>query len=944
MHAAKPSSVLRRAGMVAVLFVCLQGMADAQFLPFGRNKIVYEPFDWHVLRTEHFDIYYYPAMETLARQGAVFAEESFTKLERVFNFTIRHRIPLIFYSSPIHFQQTNVTPGFIPDGVGGFFEFLKGRVVIPSNGSLEQFRHVINHELVHVFMHNKIETTLSDHAQPNEKYPPLWFVEGLAEYFSTEWDSQAEMLVRDAVLSGYFQPLATIMYIEGTFLMYKEGQAALMFIAREFGEERIIELLDNVRVSQNFSDVLRYTLGISVEEFDRRWMQHLRAKYFPLAATHERPGDVTLPLVGEGFNAKPVVWKRGDSSYVIHLANRDGYSSVYATSLRGGESRLLIQGEKTDQFEAFHLFQGRMDVSATGMLAFTTKSGDRDVLHFYDLERDVLVRTLAFDDLVMIGTVSWSPDATRLAMAALDAGGRNDLYIVTPEGGGMDRLTADHYDDRDPAWSPDGATLAFTSDRGSGGKRGCQNLYAFDLAARRITSVATGMEQYASPAWSRDGKFLAFTSDRDGTHDVYVLDWARRSEGLMRRVTHFTTAAFDPVWTDRGSLIFAAFDSYSFQIRGIREVASRIDSLEAVRMHTVDTGAERAWEPATWTGSATPDASTLRYERDYQLDIAQSQISTDPVFGTLGGAAISLSDVLGDDRYYFMLYNTAQTSSEFLSSFNIAISRVSVGQRTPYAYGIFNYAGRRYDFLDPDRYFTERAYGGYFSLAYPLSKFRRIEGTISISNSDKVALTDVRQRTALLVTNAISYVKDNALYYYTGPIDGNRFNLTLAYTTDVQYSNVNYYSVMADYRRYFRLGMRSTLATRAEVLYNHGKEARRYFLGGSWDLRGWPRWSIRGTKRWLTSVELRFPLLDRVALDFPFGSMPLGILRGAFFVDAGNSWDVRYGETLGSIGGGLRFSLFGIFVLRYDIGKRIERNFTKLQGDLFQQFFFGWDF
>jgi len=81
-----------------------------------------------------------------------------------------------------------------------------------------------------------------------------------------------------------------------------------------------------------------------------------------------------------------------------------------------------------------------------------------------------------------------------------------------------------------------------------------------------------------------------------------------------------------------------------------------------------------------------------------------------------------------------------------------------------------------------------------------------------------------------------------------------------------------------------------------------------------------------------------------VGFDFPFGSINLGILRGALFVDAGNSWDRDYGQTLGSIGGGLRFSLFGVLVLRYDIGKRIEDNFTHLQGDLFHQFFFGWDF
>jgi len=55
--------------------------AHAQFFSFGRNKVQYTAFDWQVLKTEHFDIYYYPAMKALAERGACFAEEAYTTLE-----------------------------------------------------------------------------------------------------------------------------------------------------------------------------------------------------------------------------------------------------------------------------------------------------------------------------------------------------------------------------------------------------------------------------------------------------------------------------------------------------------------------------------------------------------------------------------------------------------------------------------------------------------------------------------------------------------------------------------------------------------------------------------------------------------------------------------------------------------------------------------------------
>ena len=69
-------------------------------------------------------------------------------------------------------------------------------------------------------------------------------------------------------------------------------------------------------------------------------------------------------------------------------------------------------------------------------------------------------------------------------------------------------------------------------------------------------------------------------------------------------------------------------------------------------------------------------------------------------------------------------------------------------------------------------------------------------------------------------------------------------------------------------------------------------------------------------------------------------------IRGAVFFDAGNCWDTKdnYGDYKGSIGAGFRFNLFGAIALRYDIGKRIINNFKSLQTNVFQQFFFGWDF
>lgn len=213
---------------------------------------------------------------------------------------------------------------------------------------------------------------------------------------------------------------------------------------------------------------------------------------------------------------------------------------------------------------------------------------------------------------------------------------------------------------------------------------------------------------------------------------------------------------------------------------------------------------------------------------------------------------------------------------------------------------------------------------------------------MSLSNSNREIDGTFEERKALLLSNSVAFTHDNSLWGPSGPLDGTRFNLTLAYTSDIQYSNVNYFTVIADYRHYARLAQRSAFASRFWLFYNHGKESRRFVMGGSWDLRGWDRWSIRGESFWLTSHELRFPFIDELTVRFPFFGLSFFSLRGALFFDAGGAWDTNYG-TLGSAGGGIRLNLGGYRRCGTTSGSA-SRTTSPVCRMEFDQFFFGWDF
>jgi len=986
--------------ILLIIMLAFAGPASAQYY-FGRNKVHYDHFRWQILKTKHFDIYFYPEMRELAETGASFAEEAYGRLENQFDHNVNNRIPLIFYSNHFHFQQTNTLPYLIPEGVGGFFEFLKGRVVIPSDGSITAFRHVINHELVHVFSHAKVNRILKDHKRTQYSGPPLWFTEGLAEYWSEGWDSEAEMFIRDAVLSGYLVPLSEMYQIFGTFLMYKEGQAVCKFIAETYGEEKILQLMENIWKADNFSEVMEITLGVNYKKFDEQWLYYLKKKKYPLMENSDAPGMITQHVTNKGINTKPTFAEFDGQRQIAFVSNRMGYSNIYRLPYgdeRGERQHLetLVDGERSSEFESFNLLRSKLDVDRQGRLAFVSKSEGKDALYVYSLRDKKILSRHQFDELVTLYSPNWSPNDNRLVFSGTSFGGARDLYIFDLAAGNLQKLTNDFYDDRDPSWSPNGKLIAFSSDRTELGKEGAYNLFVYNLETGAIDYVTYGPHHDYTPAWSPDGNALAFTSDRDGAFNIWLVQnygsntslamnsdqsnpasqfaalnksaneplvnghsasslspappaYPRAINGAadLRKLTNFITGAFDPEWTDNGSLLFTAFEKFSFQIRELKNVQEFFNKSQLTAADTIKVKAG-PWQVNKLEGEMA--STTVAYNRKFSLDIAQSQITQDPIFGAAGGAQLAMSDMLGNHQYYFLIFNNAESRADFLKSFNVAVTRVDLSRRTNYALGAYHFAGNYYNYAEG--FFYERRYGGFASISYPLSVFQRLEASLNVRQSDKKR-DDFYSRHALLVSNFVSYIKDNSLWGPSGPMDGERFNFTIGNTIDVRQSNVNFYTLIADYRRYFRTSLRTAYSVRLTTRYNHGKEAVPFFMGGSWDLRLYPRWQIWGQKTFLLSHEFRFPAIDQFVVAFPFGGLGFNAIRGALFMDVGNAWDNHLRDLLGSAGLGIRLRVGGFLVLRYDFGKRftwtdIDDEFAwsnlKLQPKTYHQFFFGWDF
>lgn len=931
---------IRKTLLLSCLLILLLTSGAASQYPFGKNKVIYSPKDWKVIETLHTEIYYYPDELGIAEFVAGLCEDVYREYSDFFGVEFKKSIPVILYGTHHDFKETNILPYLISESTAGFTEFIKGRVALPFTGSYGALRRVFRHEMAHAFMLEKLSRVMRGHRRFTYSHPPLWFTEGLAEFLANgELDSDAMMFMRDAVIGGLFFPLKELWRIQGTYLMYKAGESALQYIAGRFGRESIKVILDNWWKNDKFDNILLKTIGESTEDLSRSWEEYLKRRYYPAILDRRRVEEIG-ETVSEGkrsFEMHPVCYGNEVGSERVFCVGY-GLGSIDLFEFKKNEKGLwtrktLIRGGRSTEFESIPLMRSRISLKGDTLL-FASKAGKRDAIYLYDVNSHSVLDKIVFQGVRILNSPTLSHDGRFVAFSAIDNDGKSDLFSYDIAGGVFRRLTDDFYHDVHPDWHPSKNLIVFSSDRCPRGLEEHYALYTVDHETLEISALTSGSCRDYDPRWLEDGSGILFSSDREGVFDIFLL-----KDREVFRQTNVLGGAFQPFPCRGGEYFVAA--SYSGGTYRIYKMPFK----DAFRGRPMDIsgGSEPEWEISSFGNADTLDGRDYRIKLG--LDFIGAAFAVDPDFGNMGnGAQLFLTDILGNHQLVLLFGSASDNFDDFWRKLNFAFTYVNLQSRLNYAVGAFHlssFIGTPYDLLR-----FERRYGVLGGLSYPFSKFSRVElsGIFKgMERDDDVTFLGISQGRSWLLTSYLSFTTDNIVWYIGGPLSGHRLNVSVGNSVDFEGSRYESTTLHLDLRNYINVTRRIVFAQRLVSRNAFGSDLQLFYLGGSWDLRGYRFREFAGKRILLINNEIRFPLIDRLLLKLPFGLIEFPIFRGSLFLDVGRvSGFLDDTGWIGSLGTSIEMNLGYLPVIRLNFSNQTD--FKKVNRSLNVGFFLGFNF
>jgi Tol biopolymer transport system component len=535
-------------GIVLLLTVGLKGWAQQSREVFGKNRIQYRQFDWQYLSGENFDVYFYDARKTVAREALDYLENEFDRITDLIGYPPYFKTKVFIYNSLSDLRQSNVGLNHNIYYVGGETEFIQPYIEVAHLGTAQEFKEELLYKVTDLMINEMMYGgNLKDVFQNALLLNlPDWFVRGASLYVAKGWTAEMDDYIRQLIKTKRAKKLSKFAGDEAGFI----GQSIWNYIAERYGKSSVSNILNYTRVTRNEEKSVIITLGVNFNQMLTDWQKYYGQMADQADGSYVNPHDSLRRSPNHNATtAYTTVKLSPDGRFLAYAANDRGRYIVKVMSLNSGrETTILTHGSKAiSQRIDYRLpILSWSDANTLGVIA--TRNGEY-TFWLYDLStKTKLPREL--DRFSNVRSINFSSNG-RLAVLSADFEGQNDLFLISTRRDRVRRLTNDIYDDLDPSFIPGSNRIVFSSNRVTDSLNVGEtssfasltnnyNLFVYDLdttnrVLKRVTNTLS--KDYAPIALSNN--IFYYLSDQRGIVNLFKYDL---NTGIYSQISNYKSS------------------------------------------------------------------------------------------------------------------------------------------------------------------------------------------------------------------------------------------------------------------------------------------------------------------------------------------------------------------------------------------------------------------
>lgn len=666
-----PASIFRpRVSLLLFAFFFLPCALHAQ------EEFYHPELEWNTIETEHFLVHYHEGAERTGRVVAKIAEEIYSPVTSLYNHKPDQKVSFIIND---HDDISNGAAYFYDNKI----ELYAPSMDFDLRGTHNWLRNVVTHEFTHIV---QIQTGMKFgrgvpgiyfqwlgyeserrpdvlYGFPNiiASYPisgfvvPVWFAEGVAQYNRTDlrydfWDSHRDMILRSYALDGNMLTWQQMGVFGKTSLgnesSYNAGFAFVSYIAKKYGEEKLVEISRNLGkfTATTIDGAIKDAVGKDGGEVYAEWRAEVEKEYAgrvaPIKANLKEGRHIPLlsdegaPIEAENkeLQTSPMRALKGRQMLQCCAVNFNmGFANLYPSYSRDGKKIAYVSNKNADYFSMSSLFvydaesqkekrlQGGVRTSVSwspdGKKIYYGRTS-RDNPHWsfqfdlyvYDIDKEEETR-LTHGKRVWSPAVS--PDGSQIAFV-MNGDGTTNLGMMNSDGSNYHAVT--HFMNGEqvysPQWSPLGDRIIFDSSIKDG-----RDIASVKPDGSDLKFLVSGDDDSRSGVFTHDGSKIIFSSDRTGIFNLYAYDLVTES---IAQITNVLGGAFLPTVNPAGDIVYASYTSGGYKILRLQNDGSSVE----VNHHYIREGyttpgthaaeeAERTAKQFDWMALRSYNDSTL---------------------------------------------------------------------------------------------------------------------------------------------------------------------------------------------------------------------------------------------------------------------------------------------------------------------------------------------